>query len=115
MALTKIGLKKNTEEGEEEVKEELNPLPTPGFLPGEFHRQRSLAGYSPRAHRVWRAHQKKQVKMGYKGWIWGARLERRIWEQRTAASPLGLFLLFDFLAFEFWTYVIKYKNFNRMF
>ena len=52
MALTKIGLKKNTEEGEEEVKEELNPLPTPGFLPGEFHRQRSLAGYSPRAHRV---------------------------------------------------------------
>ena len=52
MALTKIGLKKNTEEGEEEVKEELNPLPTPGFLPVEFHRQRSLAGYSPRAHRV---------------------------------------------------------------
>ena len=22
-------------------------LPTPGFLPGEFHRQRSLVGYSP--------------------------------------------------------------------
>ena len=22
-------------------------LPTPVFLPGEFHRQRSLAGYSP--------------------------------------------------------------------
>ena len=26
-------------------------LPTPVFLPGEFHRQRSLAGYSPWAHK----------------------------------------------------------------
>ena len=26
--------------------------PTPVFLPGEFHRQRSLVGYSPRDHRV---------------------------------------------------------------
>ena len=25
--------------------------PTPIFLPGEFHGQRSLAGYSPRGHR----------------------------------------------------------------
>ena len=25
--------------------------PTPVFLPGEFHRQRSLAGYSPWGHR----------------------------------------------------------------
>ena len=25
--------------------------PTPAFLPGEFHRQRSLAGYSPRDHK----------------------------------------------------------------
>ena len=24
-----------------------NGLPTPVFLPGEFHRQRSLAGYNP--------------------------------------------------------------------
>ena len=24
--------------------------PTPGFLPGEFHQQRSLAGYSPWGH-----------------------------------------------------------------
>ena len=24
---------------------------TPGFLPGEFHGQRSLAGYSPRGHK----------------------------------------------------------------
>ena len=26
--------------------------PTPGFLPGTFHGQRSLAGYSPLGHRV---------------------------------------------------------------
>ena len=26
-------------------------LPTPVFLPGEFHRQRSLVGYSPRGHK----------------------------------------------------------------
>ena len=26
--------------------------PTPAFLPGEFHGQRSLAGYSPWGHRV---------------------------------------------------------------
>ena len=26
--------------------------PTPVFLPGEFHGQRSLVGYSPRGHRV---------------------------------------------------------------
>ena len=26
-------------------------LPTPGFLPGEFHGQRSLEGYSPWGHR----------------------------------------------------------------
>ena len=26
--------------------------PTPVFLPGESHGQRSLAGYSPRGHRV---------------------------------------------------------------
>ena len=25
--------------------------PTPGFLPGEFHGQRSLAGYSPWSHK----------------------------------------------------------------
>ena len=25
-------------------------LPTPSFLPGEFHGQRSLAGYSPQHH-----------------------------------------------------------------
>ena len=25
--------------------------PTPLFLPGEFHGQRSLAGYSPRGHK----------------------------------------------------------------
>ena len=28
-----------------------NSLPTPVFLPGEFHRQRSLAGYSPWGHK----------------------------------------------------------------
>ena len=27
-------------------------LPTPVFLPGEFHGQRSLEGYSPWGHRV---------------------------------------------------------------
>ena len=27
-------------------------LPTPVFLPGEFHRQRSLAGYNPWSQRV---------------------------------------------------------------
>ena len=27
--------------------------PTPGFLPGESHGQRSLAGYSPWAHKEW--------------------------------------------------------------
>ena len=27
-------------------------LPTPVFLPREFHRHRSLAGYSPWSHRV---------------------------------------------------------------
>ena len=27
-------------------------LPTPVFLPGEFHGQRGLAGYSPWVHRV---------------------------------------------------------------
>ena len=26
-------------------------LPTPGFLPGEFHGQRSLVGYSPWGHK----------------------------------------------------------------
>ena len=26
-------------------------LPTPVFLPGEFHRQRSLEGYSPWGHK----------------------------------------------------------------
>ena len=26
-------------------------LPTPLFLPGEFHEQRSLAGYSPWGHK----------------------------------------------------------------
>ena len=25
--------------------------PTPVFLPGKFHKQRSLAGYSPRGHK----------------------------------------------------------------
>ena len=28
-------------------------LPTPVFLPGEFHGQRSLVGYSPWGHRQW--------------------------------------------------------------
>ena len=27
--------------------------PTPGFLPGEFHGQRSLAGYSLQGHKEW--------------------------------------------------------------
>ena len=27
--------------------------PTPVFLPGESHRQRSLVGYSPRGHKSW--------------------------------------------------------------
>ena len=27
-------------------------IPTPVFLPGEFHGQRSLVGYSPWSHRV---------------------------------------------------------------
>ena len=27
--------------------------PTPGFLPGKFHGQRSLAGYSPCGHKEW--------------------------------------------------------------
>ena len=27
--------------------------PTPVFLPGEFHGQRSLAGYSPWGHKSW--------------------------------------------------------------
>ena len=27
--------------------------PTPVFLPGKFHGQRSLAGYSPRGHKSW--------------------------------------------------------------
>ena len=27
--------------------------PTPVFLPGESHRQRSLAGHSPRGHKEW--------------------------------------------------------------
>ena len=26
--------------------------PTPVFLPGKFHEQRSLAGYSPRGHKA---------------------------------------------------------------
>ena len=26
-------------------------LPTPVFLPGKFHRQRSLVSYSPRGHK----------------------------------------------------------------
>ena len=26
-------------------------LPTPVFLPGKFHKQRSLAGHSPRGHK----------------------------------------------------------------
>jgi len=30
---------------------EENSLPTPVFLPGEFHEQRSLAGYSPWDHK----------------------------------------------------------------
>ena len=28
-------------------------LPTPVFLPGKSHGQRSLAGYSPRGHKEW--------------------------------------------------------------
>ena len=28
-------------------------LPNPVFLPGEFHGQRSLVGYSSRSHREW--------------------------------------------------------------
>ena len=35
---------------EDSLKEEM--LPTPVFLPGESHGQRSLAGYSWRGHRV---------------------------------------------------------------
>ena len=27
--------------------------PTPVFLPGEFHGQRSMAGYSPWGHKEW--------------------------------------------------------------
>ena len=53
------------------MKEELNPLPTPVFLPGEFHRQRSLGGYSPWAPKesdvTDRVHQKKTGKNGLKG------------------------------------------------
>ena len=30
-----------------------NGLPTPVFLPGEFHGQRSLAGYSPGVTKSW--------------------------------------------------------------
>ena len=29
----------------------LNMQPTPVFLPGESHRQRSLAGYNPQSHK----------------------------------------------------------------
>ena len=32
--------------GPERCPGEVNVLPTPVFLPGEFHRQRSLVGYS---------------------------------------------------------------------
>ena len=28
-------------------------LPTPVFLPREFHRQRNLVGFSPRGHKEW--------------------------------------------------------------
>ena len=28
-----------------------NGQPTPAFMPGEFHGQRSLGGYSPRGHK----------------------------------------------------------------
>ena len=36
--------------GEEDPLEEA-PQPTPVFLPGESHRQRSLAGYHPWGHK----------------------------------------------------------------
>ena len=32
---------------------EENRQPTPVFLPGEFHGQRSLVGYSPWGHKEW--------------------------------------------------------------
>ena len=38
--------------GSGRISGEGNGLPTPVFLPGEFHRQRSLAGYNPWDHRV---------------------------------------------------------------
>ena len=65
-----------------------NPQPTPVFLPGEFHGQRSPAGYSPWGHRV--GHGLKRLSMythprenGDKhsmlcklGWLWGKAMKQ---------------------------------------
>ena len=40
-------------------------LPTPVFLPGEFHRQRSQAGYSPQGHRECLSLSRSLIGTGY--------------------------------------------------
>ena len=43
--------------------------PTPVFLPGEFHGQRSLAGYSPWGHKSWTWFRDKTATMALMGWV----------------------------------------------
>ena len=49
---TSFGQHSKAEKGGQNCKYRLEVQPTPVFLPGKFHGQRSLVGYSPRGCRV---------------------------------------------------------------
>ena len=49
---TSLGQHSKAEKGGENNKNRLKVQPIPAFLPGKFHGQRSLVGYSPRGCRV---------------------------------------------------------------
>ena len=59
-------------------------LPTPVFLPGESHRQRSLVGYSPWGRKEWETTERTFV---FELWCW-KRLSRVPWMARRSNQPI---------------------------
>ena len=58
--------------------------PTPEFLPGESHRQRSLVGYSPWGRKEWETTERTFV---FELWCW-KRLSRVPWMARRSNQPI---------------------------
>ena len=74
--------------GQEDPLEKGIATPTPVFLPGEFHGQRSLAGYSPWGHKESDTTERLTLShlTDLLGFFLSSVLEDQFWEKRSCVS-----------------------------